>query len=167
MNEKELMSVKGNDGRLLVFDDYVYFERKSVIGHFDSIFFNADKDYYNEKKIPYEMINGVEWNKASMIRNGYITLAVEGEIKSTTGLKGAAKNATSIVFFPKANGDASKCAEYISKKIKECKNQTIKVENNSSLSNADELIKFKQMFDDGIITEEEFVKIKEKIIGKL
>lgn len=167
MSEKELMSVSANDGRLLVYDDYVYFERKSVMGHLDSIFRNYDKDYYNEKRIPYDMINGIEWNKASMIRNGYITLAVEGEIKSATGLKGATKNATSIVFYPKANDDASKCVEFISKKIKECKKQTIEVENKSSFSSTDELIKFKQMLDNGIITEEEFVKIKEKIIGKL
>ncbi len=167
MNEKEIMSLKGIDGRLLIYDEYVYFERKSIMGHLDSIFFKSQKDYYNEKKIPYDMINGVEWNKASMIRNGYITLSIEGEIKSETGLKGASKSASSIGFYPKSNDDAAKCAEFISNKVKECKKQTVEVDIKSSVSKADELIKFKKMFDEGIISEEEFVKIKEKIIGKL
>lgn len=164
MEEKELMSIKGNDGRLIVFENYVYFERKSIIGHLDTIFSGSNKSYYNEKKIPYEMINGVEWNKASTWRNGYISLAVEGEIKNENGLKGAVKNATSIIFFPKSNDDATKCVDFITEKIK---NQTLETKNAAHMNQADELIKFKKMFDEGIITEEEFNKVKEKIINNL
>lgn len=138
MNEKELMFVKGNDGRLIIFDSYVYFERKSFLGHFTRAFEKADKTYLNEKKIPYEMINGIEWNKASKWRNGYLTLAVEGEIKIESGLAGAAKNATSIVFFPKANDDAEKCAEFIANKIKENKKTKIEITTNSNVNQTDD-----------------------------
>lgn len=167
MNEKELMFVKGNNGRLLVFDDYVYFERKSFLGNLDAIIFNSNTGYYNEKKISYEMINGIEWGQASTWRNGYISLAVEGEIKNQTGHKGAGKNATSIVFFPKSNDDAANCVAFISKKVEELKKEKDEIINNQNTNNADELIKYKKMLDDGIITEEEFLIIKERIIKKL
>ena len=169
MEEKELMSVKGNNGRLIIFENSVYFERKSVIGNVDAIASNSNTGYYNEKNITFDMINGIEWNKASIWRNGYISLAVEGELKNTNGLAGATKNATSLVFFPKANDDAAKCVEYISKKIKELKDKPKKVEisNSPQLSQADELIKFKKLLDEGIISEDEFAKAKERIINKL
>ena len=57
--------------------------------------------------------------------------------------------------------------EYISKRIKENKEKSKVVVNTAQTSQADELIKFKKMYDDGIITEEEFLKAKERIINNL
>ncbi len=94
---KLLLTIKGNSGKLLVYDGKVYFERKSVLGNFASIF-GEKTSYGYEKEVKFEFINGVEFNKATMWRNGYISLAVEGEIKNIDGINGATRNATSLVF---------------------------------------------------------------------
>lgn len=167
MEKKIILQVKGNNGRLLIFDDSVYFERKSILGNLDSVFFDAKTGYGHEKLIYFDMINSVEWNNATMLRNGYISLGVEGEIKNMSAMKGALKDANSLIFFPKSNEDAKKCVDYINKKIQERYNQTTPTfqYTTSSLSAADEIRKFKQLLDDGIITQEEFDQKKKQLLG--
>lgn len=50
-------------------------------------------------------------------------------------------------------------------KAQEIQNQTnINLSNNYKISNADEIIKFKQLLDNGVITQEEFEKKKQELL---
>ena len=57
----------------------------------------------------------------------------------------------------------------LNEEIKKAINKARKVENNSNntnnaLSNADEIRKYKQLYDDGIITQEEFERKKQELL---
>ncbi len=165
------MRVKGNNGTLIVYDDHVYFERKSFLGNFDAVTRGNATGFNSEKGIPFEYILGVEWNKATMFRNGYISLHIEGEIKNMSGLKGAANNASSLIFFPGANADAEKVVNYLEGIVKanKEKKQHVVVDNQpqtSSGSVADELLKLKELHDAGVLDDEEFKAAKAKILAK-
>ena len=164
----EIMRVKGTNGSLVVYEDHVYFERKSLLGNIDAVSRGNDTGYNSEKGIPFEYILGVEWNKASLLRNGYISLNIEGEIKNMSGLKGAANNASSLVFFPGANADAEKVVNYLEDIVKanKEKKQHVVVDNQPSNSLSDELLKLKQLHDDGILDDEEFKAAKTKLLNK-
>ena len=50
---------------------------------------------------------------------------------------------------------------YILKRMSECKNVMVAT---SQTSNADEILKFKQLLDQGIITQEEFERKKQELL---
>ena len=54
-----------------------------------------------------------------------------------------------------------KIYNYIMKKISECKNNNVNIINTS---NADEILKFKKLLDEGIISQEEFERKKQEIL---
>lgn len=163
MNDRLVMQVKGNNGRLLIFEDYVFFERKSFLGSMESLFSANKNNNVGEKKVEMSKIQGVEWGMASIWKNGYISLSVIGESKNMNGLFGAGKHPTSIVFFPVSNMDAERCVNYLNRRIRETKSYN--VGSQKQLSAADEIRKYKALLDDGIITEEEFELKKKQLLG--
>ena len=169
MNDRLIMEVKGNNGRLLVFENYVFFERKSFLGKVEA-FFGGKNSNMPEKRVSMDQILSVEYSLASMMRNGYISLAVIGEEKNMNGFFGAAKNPTSLIFFPGANSEAERCVSYINARIREIKSHQwnrFKEERvgSTKLSTADEIRKYKALLDDGIITPEEFERKKKELLG--
>lgn len=165
-----IITVKGQNGKLYLYEDSVFFERKSILGHIDAALTSAKTSYGYEKNISYDVIRGVKLMKASIWRNGYISLVIEGELKNIDGVKDAAKDASSLVFFPGSNEDAEKAATFINKKIIERKSENNKANNisteKSSLSFAEELEKLYSLKEKRILTEEEFAEAKKKLLSK-
>ena len=168
--ENAIIVVKGNSGKLYLYEDYVFFERKSVLGNIVAAFERTKTSYRYEKNISYDIIRGVKLMKASKWRNGYISLAIEGELKNIDCLNDAAKDASSLIFFESSNEDALKAADFINKKIKErtqARSQTSNVSvEKSYLGCAEELEKLFSLKEKGIITEKEFEQAKNKILSK-
>ncbi|GEM_PF-6932630 len=108
--------------------------------------------------------------KASIWRNGFLSLSIEGELKNIDGVKDAMKDASSLVFFPSSNDDAEKAAKFINNKVDERKRKTIQIDNviteKTSLDYADELEKLYSLKKRGILTEEEYCEAKKKILSR-
>lgn len=158
MGEQLLMQLKGNNGWLLVYETYIYFERKSILGNIEASMGRTPTGSGNEKTIEYSEIEGIKWNTANLFKNGYLSVAVKNDSKNEGGVIGATKDDTSIVFYPKSNNDALKCYNFIYNKIREngVKNVFEKEKEPSvvvnQISPADEIRKYKALLDDGIIT---------------
>ena len=144
-----LFELRGNMNNLYVYEDKIIF-----------------KFLTDEKVIDIRDIESVEFSKATTWKNGYLSLGVKGEIKNSMGIRGAAHDLRSIVFFPKKNELAENVYNHIRKLIEEnMKNTSTVINQYQSLSGAEELRKFKQLLDDGIITQEEFDAKKKQILG--
>ena len=71
----------------------------------------------------------------------------------------------SIQFGKSCNADAGIIADYISRRIEECKSGMEHAVTPPAISSADEIVKFKNLYDQGIITEEEFNAKKKQLLG--
>ena len=52
-----IITVKGNNGKLYLYEDSVFFERKSILGHIDAALTSAKTSYGYEKNISYDVIS--------------------------------------------------------------------------------------------------------------
>ncbi|BBN97452.1 DUF4429 domain-containing protein [Sporolactobacillus terrae] len=116
-----------------------------------------------DKKIPLKSLTAIQFKKAGMT-NGYIQFAYSGSRESKGGLYDATKDENSVTFWPGNNSDMLELKEYLENKIVENLNKPAETIMNEK-SDADELRKFKQLMDDGIISEEEFEAKKKQILG--
>lgn len=160
----ELMSLKCTNGTIIVHDDKVVISRKGIFA-FASQGAVGDRIYY------YNDLKTVEYRKPGMI-NGYMKFIVEGtndinakvNLMSTT--KESAQDPNTVVlraFNSKVPKESEKMYNLIMQKIEECKN-TDKIGKSNNISTADEIMKFKNLLDEGIITQEEFEKKKQELL---
>ena len=139
-----LMELTGVNDQLEVYDEKVIIRRK-----------NTKAKYSGDKTIYLNQITGVEFKKAGLVLAGYIQFTLPGSISSKHGISDAVHNENSVVFNKKYND----VAEEIKSKI-----ETL-IQNQSKSSDPDLLRKYKQLFDEGIITKEEFGAKKKEILG--
>ena len=138
------MELTGVNDQLEVYDEKVIIRRK-----------NTKAKYSGDKTIYLNQITGVEFKKAGLVLAGYIQFTLPGSISSKHGISDAVHNENSVVFNKKYND----VAEEIKSKI-----ETL-IQNQSKSSDPDLLRKYKQLFDEGIITKEEFGAKKKEILG--
>lgn len=159
----ELFQLKCTNGLLLVYDDRVVISRKTVFG-FVSQGLKGDRTYF------YKDLSGVEYKKPTIWANGYMKFLTAGtnETKQNIGFLGnttleASKDPNTLILRA-FNKDIPKESEEIYNLIlKKIKDSKINVTQNN-ISNADEIIKFKKLLDEGIITKEEFEKKKQELL---
>lgn len=162
MEEKEL---KCTNGLLKVYEDKVTISRRTAMG-FVSQGLKGDKTFF------YSDLSSIEYKRPSFIANGYIKFITAGtvETKQNIGILGtttgkAFKDDNTLILrafnkeIPKKSEELYK---YILLKINECKNKNILVNN---ISNADEIMKFKELLNQGIITKQEFDKKKQELLN--
>lgn len=115
-----------------------------------------------EKTIYYKDAIGVQYKPSSIV-DGYIQVeTAAGGVTSSSSQYGGEN---SIQFSGKErNAEAETIVDFIKKKIEEIKNAPVGgvVQ---QLSPAEELKKFKELLDEGIITQEEFDKKKKELLG--
>lgn len=146
--EKLLFELKGNLNKMLVYEDKIIF-----------------RFFPDEKVVDVVDIESIEFSKASLWKNGYISIGAKGEIKNSSGLRGAGKDLRSIVFFPKKNELAEKIYNHIRALIEKNKtNNSTQINQEKQVSSADELRKFKELLDEGIITQEEYDLKKKQLL---
>ena len=114
----------------------------------------------SEKTLLYSNLTGVEYKKPGLL-SGYLNFNGPG-LQKSSGTVNSQKNENSIVFATKGS-EWKEIADYITSRIAIASQggQTI-IQTQSA---ADELIKFKKLLDEGIISEEEFEEQKKKLLS--
>lgn len=141
-------------GTLNVYEDKVVIVRKGVISF-------MTHGLKGDKTIFYSNITSVQFKKGGL-QNGYIQFSVKGGKESTGGLIAAEFDENSLLIHRSMNDKAEQIVEFINKKLSEVNSGGTVVQ---ALSSADELKKFKDLLDSGIITQEEFDAKKKQLLG--
>ncbi len=142
-------------------------QNKSISVEGSAVIISKGKSLINaarEKVIPIANISGVEVKKPGAMVRGYIQIQTAGQnsgdstYKITGGAYDAAQDENSVLF--------GKSAEYeIALQIKKYVLEYGSVPSASAPSAADEIAKYKSLFDSGTITEEEFSEKKKQLLG--
>lgn len=156
---KPVYDLKGARGRnMKVYEDKVILTTKVTIG---SVLTQNATD--GEKTIYFSDVLGVQFKKASLTI-GY--LQFETASSSMNNRTSNFFNENSFTFEENLNAEMEFVAEYVRKKVDEAKKQkNAPVVVTGAVSSADELKKFKELLDMGIITQEEFDAKKKQLLG--
>ncbi len=159
--EKPKYDVKGARGRYLkVYEDKCIIGTKAGVGSF--ITGNGSD---GEKTIYYNDVLGVQYKRPGM-QLGYLQL--ETASGTMNNKKSDFFNENSFTFDNKLATQMEEIARFVKKKVDEVKSaknapsSTTVVQQTSA---ADELKKFKELLDMGVITQEEFDAKKKQILG--
>lgn len=112
-----------------------------------------------EKSVPIKSITAVQI-KRPRLTAGYIQFAYSGASESKGGVLDAVKDENTITFSSKKE---LKQAEELKALIESLQNESN--QSTPQSSDADELLKFKELLDEGAITEEEYEAKKKQILG--
>ena len=151
---------EGVRGRMLtVYDDKVIITTRPTIGSFIT-----GNSLDGEKTIYFVDCIGVQFKQAGMTL-GYIQFETASSSMNNKGSNMFNENSftwdTSVV----SNDKMQEVANFVKGKIDELKRSTSHVQATVALSCADELKKFKELLDSGIITQEEFDAKKKQLLG--
>lgn len=149
------VSCAGNT--LRVYEDCVSFTPKGMLGFFS-------RGVAGERKIFYKDIASIQFKDSSQLLSGFIEFYVIGHLtKQGGGLFAGTSNENRFTFYHKFLPLMYEIKDYVQSKINSINNQQTTVINPTS--GADELRKFKQLLDEGIISQEEFDTKKKQILG--
>lgn len=161
--EDGLMSLKATNGTIVVYEDRVVIARKGL-GSLALQGIKGDRTFF------YSDLSGVEYKKPSIMANGYMKFLTSGtiDINAKVGMFGSSKQSAADpntvilrAFDKKVPIESEKIYNFLMKKISDIK----KANNNSGISSADEILKFKKLLENGIISEEEFEAKKKQLLG--
>lgn len=157
MSENPIYELNGGVAKILkVYDDHcVLVAQKNFMSFMTQNLLNGDKDFY------YSNLTSVQFKQASKWINGYIQFEYPGSHSSANDFN--SENSFAFQLSKLDNETASKAVDFIKSKIREAKNPTQTVINATSA--ADELKKFKDLLDAGIITQDEFDAKKKELLG--
>lgn len=148
------------DFKSSVGDGLKVYEDRIVITHSGVLNFFA-MGMKGDKTIYYNDLTAVQFKKAGWVA-GHIQFSILGGRESTGGVLAASSDENTITINSKENEIAEKIVAYIQEKIKEARQPKVAV---APTSAADELKKFKELLDMGVITQEEFDAKKKQLLG--
>ena len=158
----EIFNLKCTNGLLKVYEDRVVISRNTVSGF-------LAQGIVGHKTFFYKDLSSIEYSKPSFWANGYMKFITSGtqETSQKVGTFGnttanAAKDSNAIIlraFNKEIPNKSEEIYLYILQKISE-----IKKEGTLNNSNADEIVKFKQLLEEGVITQEEFESKKKQLL---
>ena len=142
---KTIVKIEGN---------FIRLKRKGALN-----FLNHGLD--GEKTIDINNMTGIQIKKANFFTNGYIQFIFMGSQESKRGVMAAATDENTVMFTKREQKMAEEIKEYIeSILVNKSKTQVA-----ASVSGADEILKYKELLDQGIITEEDFQAKKKQLLG--
>jgi hypothetical protein len=150
-----LMKFEGKNGQIELYHDKIIIKRQGFIAVLTQGFTKGDKTIY------LNQITGIQLKLGGLLV-GYIQFTLPGGIESKKGVFDAQKDENTVTFNPLLNQSATQLKgkiEGLMQKSRQSINQTVQV------SSADEIKKFKQLLDEGIITKDEFDKKKKELLG--
>lgn len=167
-NIQPISELKGANGKIIVYEDKVIISRKTAMGYLIQGAME-DKTFY------YKDLTNVEFRKPTIWANGYIKFIVAGtrEVDHITSFfsmqtsEEAARDTNALIvraFRKKVVIESEKIYNLIMEKLEEHKNSH--KSNNTNFSIANEILKFKELLDNGIITKDEFEKKKQELLNK-
>ncbi len=158
----ETFILKCTNGILKVYEDKVVISR-NTFGGFISQSLKGDKTFF------YNDLTAIEYRKPTIMANGYIKFIAAGtqEINQGVGKLGmttanAAKDPNTLIlraFNKEIPKKSEEIYNYILEKIQKGKNANV-----NNISSADEIMKFKKLLDEGIISQDEFDKKKQELL---
>lgn len=147
------MELKGVNGQMELYNDKIIIKRKGLLSKMTQGFTKGDKSIY------IRQISGIDFKPGGTFINGYLQFSMAGGNEGVGGAFQAGGDENTVMFTKKENDKAITIKE----KIEELQGVTnSKVE---APSDANELRKFKELMDDGIISEEEFEAKKKQVLG--
>lgn len=158
----ETFILKCSNGILKVYEDKVVISR-NTFGGFISQSLKGDRTFF------YSDLTGIEYRKPTIMGNGYIKFISAGTQETNQGIGKLGMTTANAIKDPNTlilkafNKEIPKKSEEIYNYILE-KIHKEKASNTNSISNADEIMKFKQLLDQGIISQEEFEKKKQELL---
>lgn len=160
------ITVKGTNGTIIADDDKVTISRKGFLAL-------ATQGIKGDRVIFYTDMKSVEYKKPTIWANGYIQFITNAELatKSKTNLiggtsKDALKDPNTVIlraFKKQMVKEGQELYESVLSKLDEYKQNNIPSFSNCN-STADEIIKFKNLLDKNVITQEEFDKKKKELL---
>ena len=150
-------------GKILdVYDNKVVFTSTKSTSTVVSGLIFGDSLTQGEKTIYYKDAIGVQFKPAT-ITDEYIQ--VETAVGGMTSTKSQYSGENSIQFGSKVNDEAETVTNFIKQKIEETKNTPVGGTVIQQSTAADEVMKLKQLLDMGVISQEEFDKKKNELLG--
>ena len=163
---EKLAEFKGQNGILIVYNDYLVISRKSFKG------FISQGGYGGERKYFYNDISSIDYKKPTIMANGYFKIIVQGTVETSAkvGLfsssRDSMKDPNTIIlraFSKKVGEETDRINDLIMQKILNAKKEKTVI--TTSTSKMDELKKLAELKEAGILTEDEFKKEKEKLLN--
>ena len=157
MAEPYVFLFEGFSGdNLYVYEDRIVIQHKGLLNV-------MAMGVHGDKTIFYRDLGSVQFKKCGCMP-GQIQFSVVGGRESTGGYVAGTQDENTITFSDRnKNDEAEKITEYILKRMREVKETSSATV--SAPSSADEIKKFKELLDMGIITHEEFQIKKEQLLG--
>jgi len=151
MNQQEY---KGYNGTIILTDTGVIIKRGA------KGFFLGGGMLRGDKTIPYSSIVAIQLKKAGMVA-GYLQLTLAGGSEAKGGLFQSATDENSVNFqsWGKNNELFAEAKELIEQRVSQAKGGI------PAKSDADNLEKFAELRDKGVITEVEFMAKKKQLLG--
>ena len=145
-----IMSLTGTANRLDLYEDRIVLTGVSKL----SILRQG-----GSKTLYLKQITGVQFKGATAFGPGWLHFVVPGDRDMAPCAQGAAGNENAVLFQKKDNA----AAEQIKKAV-EARIATANTPSGQS-SGVDELLKYKSLLDQGVITQAEFEQQKKKVLG--
>ena len=147
--------VPGLDCEMEVFDDKITITPKGIGGF-------LNRGLKGTKTIPFTSITAIQHRKAGF-GAGYLQFTLPGGIESRGGLLAAATDENTFIFRDSENEIVEEIKTFIERKNSEAKSRGAAA--SASVSPADELIKLAKLKEQGLLSDEEFSKAKQNILG--
>ena len=145
-----------------VFKNMTVFEDKLILSE-EARWFTNEID----RAIYFKNITGIEYSKASTFKAGYIFFIVDGNeggfISNDKRVLGNLGRENAFVFKSKISESAVAAKIYIEEGINKAKSSTVPTVVNFNF--ADELRKFKELLDEGVINQQEYDLKKKQLLG--
>ncbi|MBS9806591.1 SHOCT domain-containing protein [Bacillus toyonensis] len=143
--EKTIVRIEGN---------FIRLKRRGALN-----FFNHGLD--GETPIDINNMTGIQIKKANFFTNGYIQFNFMGSQESKRGVMAAAADENTVMFTKREEKMVEEIKEYIESILVNKRKPQV----TESVCGADEILKYKDLLDQGIITEEEFQGKKKQLLG--
>lgn len=155
MEEKKFY-LEGVNGQISVYENRVEISRKG----FRAV---LTQGLAGSKTIPMDSIMSVQFKESNFWAPGFIQFGILGGREARGGFNTAVYDENSVVFKSDNNDLAKQIKEYIDSVIMNRHNSNGTVIQQTS--SAEELKKFKELLDSGVISQEEFDTKKKQLLG--
>ena len=151
--------IGGVGDNLLLYDDHIVIKHKGALNL-------LAMGIHGDKTIYYSDLTSVQYKKAGGILSGHIQFSLMGGRESKGGVLAASSDENTITFTQDKNYEAERVVEFINNKIREIKtSKTTPMQTAPVASVADELLKYKQLLDMGVLSQEEFEAKKNELLN--
>ncbi|MCD4643723.1 hypothetical protein AR454_16685 [Bacillus mycoides] len=150
---KEFQFKSAGKSTITIEGNFIRIKRKGALN-----FLNHGLD--GEKTIDINNLTGIQVKKAGFT-SGYIQFIFLGSQESKKGVFAATQDENTVMFAKKEQKMADEIKEYIEGFLANKSKPQVA----AAVSGADEILKYKELLDQGVITEEEFQAKKQQLLG--